>query len=315
VKQSQKAIRNIFILSDLRIVMRNFCNDSHTSHLKEISKVLTSITLSLLLLLSMFALSFTNEKNTNAQLIGPTIINKDKNNINPNNVISPNTITGSPLKYWGFESGNKTTGWEWGASYSPINNSLAQDSNLKVLGNHSLKVTLEGNDETGNSISGAGVIQKASSNPYFKEGDVVNYQWYTLIPTNFKFDPSWHVLTEWIPVNPSHCCQPDMQLILNGDKIGLLVINASGNSDLLWQDKVQLGHWYFFDLTVIWSTSNNGFVKLLVDDKPKVNVAHVTLDSKSKPYAAYMSQGLFRDKSINLTQSVYHDGMQFQYIK
>ena len=301
-----------------------------------------------ILLLSIVVLSLNNGQKINAQSLNAQNMTESRNltsnneeNLYPGNATlipsyNPNLIlenisqhedandtiakyatplAATPFKYWGYEQGTRSTGWEWGASQyqAGTTDRLVQDPNYKREGHYSLKATVKLNDRDASGTERSEVLQRAANNPYFKEGDIVHYIWYTLFPTNFPFHPKWHVWTQWHQASDTACCQPDLQFVLHGDKMGLWVINAQGNSDILWQSIVQRGHWYKFDLTVKWSTSNQGFVKLSVDNTPKVNINHITLDPRSQPYTTYMKQGLYRDKTNDLTQSVYHDLMHFHY--
>jgi Polysaccharide lyase len=218
----------------------------------------------------------------------------------------------TPWKYWGFETGNIGTGWEWGnAQYADPSRLVTVKSKL-AEGDQSLSVTVKHGDLASGGAR-AEVVQSSTNNPYFKEGDVVHYYWWTLFPSNFVTSSLWHVWTQWHQASDTACCQPDLQFVLNGNTIGLQAYRDKFNSDTLWSASLQLGHWYRLQLIVKWSTTNQGFVQLWVDGQNVVNTSHVTLDPTSPPYTAYMKQGLYRHKDINQDQTIYHDGMAFHY--
>jgi len=80
--------------------------------------------------------------------------------------------------------------------------------------------------------------------------------------------------------------------------------------DYLWAKKLQVGHWYKILLHVRWSTASNGLVEGKVDGVPiKTFHGNILSSSGLADTTAYLKQGLYRNKDINLRQEVYHDGM------
>jgi hypothetical protein len=218
----------------------------------------------------------------------------------------------TPWKYWGFETGNIGTGWEWGrAQYQAgTTDRLVTVTDRLAEGDRSLKVTVKPGDFAN---GGARAEVVSTNNPDFKEGEIVHYYWWTLFPSSFVTSSSWHVWTQWHQTNNDACCQPDLQFVLHGNTIGLQVYKNAQTSDTIWSEPLQLGHWYRLQLIVKWSTTNQGFVQLWVDGRNVVNTNHITLDPTSTPHSAYMKQGLYRDNTINHDQTIYHDGMAFHY--
>jgi Polysaccharide lyase len=158
------------------------------------------------------------------------------------------------------------------------------------------------------------VVQMPTNNPHFKEGDVVHYYWWTLFPASFVTSEKWHVWTQWHQSNNNASPPPDLEFVLHGTTLGLRAFKAPDVSDTLWSEPLRQGHWYRFQLIVKWSTGpTTGNVKLWVDGRAVVNTNHTTLATNSTPYSAYMKQGLYRDKTINHIQTIYHDGMTFHY--
>jgi Polysaccharide lyase len=220
----------------------------------------------------------------------------------------------TPWKYWGFETGDIGTGWEWGKSQyqAGTTDRLVRVSSTLAEGDYSLRVTVKANDLHSGGER-AEVVQTSTANPHFKEGDIVHYYWWTLFPSSFVTSSLWHVWTQWHQTSDTACCVPDLEFVLHGNTIGLWVYKNRDASDILWSAPLQLGHWYRFQLIVKWSTTNQGFVQLWVDGKNVVNTFHITLDPTSTPYSTYMKQGLYRHKDINHDQTIYHDGMAFHY--
>jgi hypothetical protein len=226
----------------------------------------------------------------------------------------------TPWKYWGFETGSVQTGWEWGGIQAASPDRLQATQNKRAEGDQSVGFTVKPGDFVSNGAR-AEVVQSANNNPFFKEGDIVHYYWWTLFPHDFVPSPLWHVWTQWHQANDNACCGPDLEFVLNGNLIGsgstgnligLEVYKDRNNSDILWTAPLQLGHWYRFELIVKWST-NQGAIQLRVDGLDVVNTNHITLDPNYAPYTAYMKQGLYRSKDINYSQTIYHDGMAFHY--
>lgn len=225
-------------------------------------------------------------------------------------VVSGVVEAGTPWKYWGFETGNVGTGWEWGSSQAAGSDSLVTTTAKLAEGDQSLQVTVK----HGDVVSGGARAEVVSTNnPYFKEGDIVHYYWWTLFPSTFVTSSLWHVWTQWHQASDTACCQPDLQFVLHGNTLGLQVYRDRSTSDTIWSAPLQLGHWYRFQLIVKWSTTNQGLVQLWVDGLNVVNTNHVTLDPNNPPFTAYMKQGLYRHPDIAQTQTIYHDGMAFHY--
>lgn len=101
-------------------------------------------------------------------------------------------------KYWGFETGDIGTGWEWGKSQyqAGTTDRLVRVRTTLAEGDYSLKVTVKANDLHSGGER-AEVVQTSSTNPYFKEGDIVHYYWWTLFPSGFVTSNLWHVWTQW----------------------------------------------------------------------------------------------------------------------
>lgn len=246
------------------------------------------------------------------ELFFPANIDDDEKQVGENVREVGEAVT--PWKYWGFESGNIGTGWEWGrAQYQAgATDRLVRSSSTLAEGDYSLRVTVKANDLHSGGER-AEVVQTSTANPHFKEGDIVHYYWWRLFPSSFATSSLWHVWTQWHQTSDTACCVPDLQFVLHSDTIGLWVYKSNSASDILWSAPLRRGHWYRFQLIVKWSTTNQGYVQLWVDGKNVVNTFHITLDPTSSPYSTYMKQGLYRHKNINHDQTIYHDGMAFHY--
>jgi Polysaccharide lyase len=244
------------------------------------------------------------------ELFFPMNINEE----NIENIENTSTDAITSWKYWGFETGNIGTGWEWGKSQyqAGTTDRLVRVSSTLAEGDYLLKVTVKGNDLHSGGER-AEVVQTSTTNPHFKESDIVHYYWWTLFPGSFVTSSLWHVWTQWHQTNDAALPPPVLAFVLHGNTIGLWVYKSRDVSDILWSAPLQLGHWYRFQLIVKWSTTNQGFVQLWVDGKNVVNTFHVTLDPTSTPHSAYMKQGLYRHQNINHDQTIYHDGMAFHY--
>jgi hypothetical protein len=227
-------------------------------------------------------------------------------------VVREVTEATTPWKYWGYETGNFGTGWEWGKSQAAALDRLVTTTSKLAEGDQSLQVTVKHGDVASNGAR-AEVVQTSANNPFFKEGDTVHYYWWTLFPSTFVTSSLWHVWTQWHQTSDTACCQPDLQFVLHGNTLGLEVYKAQQATDTVWSAPLQLGHWYRFQLIVKWSTTNQGLIQLWVDGLNVVNTTHVTLDPNSPPFTAYMKQGLYRSPDITQDQTIYHDGMAFHY--
>jgi len=226
----------------------------------------------------------------------------------------------------GYETGNISSGWEWGAAQGchlpPPNqircsiDPLVTVNSPKREGNFALKATIEGDHRARDGKERAEVLTSPRFAD-FPQGSVVHYHWYTMFPnqTEFPAQNRWEVWTQWHQTNDNACCRPDLEFVYNNEKIGLWVYRDTNNSDILWEEPIRREHWYDINLFVKWSTNSSGFVELWVDGENKVKKrSHVTLDPIYPPYSAYMKQGLYRHMAIQDEQSVYHDGMEFSYL-
>jgi len=132
----------------------------------------------------------------------------------------------------GFESGDISSGWEWGQSRydnNPPQNAqiprLSPDNNLHIEGKNSLKVTVDPLDYADNGARAEVSLSKPPINlhggEYFFDGDEVWYHWYELypkdfqIPLTFKDDvnnrrvDAWNVVTQWHqPAGVTLCRDP-----------------------------------------------------------------------------------------------------------
>ena len=230
----------------------------------------------------------------------------------------------------GYETGNISSGWEWGSSQYPnnrpdrltkIDKNSIQPPSPDPNGTAALKVTLKSGDlwtdSKGNSTARAEVL--TTGYPHFTEGSVVHYHWYTMFPEGaFPAQDKWEVWTQWHQSNDSADWPPDLQFVYNNEKIELQVYNALHDPKKVWVDTRNIirSHWYDINLFVKWSTdSSRGFVELWVDGEIKTRKTNfTTLDPNYPPSSCYMKQGLYRDRAIQVDQTIYHDGMEFSYL-
>lgn len=226
----------------------------------------------------------------------------------------------------GYETGNISSGWEWGNSqgchlpprgqtrcptdpFVPVNSPVRD-------GSFALKATIKGDERAIDNRERAEVLTSPRFAD-FPQDSVVHYHWYTMFPdqTVFPAQNRWEVWTQWHQSNDAACCRPDLEFVYNNERIGLWVYRDPYNSDILWEEPIKRLHWYDINLFVKWSTNSNGFVELWVDGENKVKKrSHITLDPNFAPYSAYLKQGLYRDTGIQDEQSIYHDGMEFSYL-
>jgi hypothetical protein len=229
----------------------------------------------------------------------------------------------------GYETGNISSGWEWGATQGchkvsrkepkrrcPTTDPLVTVNSPVREGNFALKTTVK----AGDTHLDGGVRAEVLTHPKyadFAQGSVFHYHWYTMFPdqTAFPAQNKWEVWTQWHQTYDDACCQPDLQCVYNSEKIGLEVYLNRDYSEKLWEESIKREHWYDINVFVKWSTDNSGFVELWVDGELKVKKrSHITLDPFYPPFSAYMKQGLYRDRAIQVEQSIYHDGTEFSYL-
>lgn len=173
-------------------------------------------------------------------------------------------------------------------------------------GQYAVKTTVQ----PGDYIKLGARAEYVITNPMFEEGQERWFHWYTRFPEDFRTSPKWHLFTQW------HSGEFGVPLYfsLHGEQMGFRVMGTqydqSGRYDAgyLWTAPLQRGEWMEFLLRVKFSSNPNvGFVELWKDGKKVVEQTfHQTLYPGG---SVYVKQGLYRDRSIDWNQSVFHDGM------
>jgi hypothetical protein len=163
----------------------------------------------------------------------------------------------------GFESGNISSGWEWGRPRYDNNpatpDRLRTVTNPRIEGSQALEVTVLPDDLVDNGAR-AEVSHIDSSLPdfgYFVNGDNTWFHWYTFFPSNLQVpQETWHIWTQWHQrANISRCLEPSQGGIVNcgtvpitfnlrnyvngGEMLELLVIDKDvtnpNNFKILWE--------------------------------------------------------------------------------
>jgi hypothetical protein len=174
-------------------------------------------------------------------------------------------------------------------------------------GRHALRATVKHGDLNNNGSRAEVVLR----DPMFREGDERWFHWHTMFPADFEPSPKWALYTQWhasgfgVPVGFN----------VHGETLSFRVMgheyDGAGKWDAgtLWKEQLRRGKWNEYLLHVKFSDNPNiGFVELWVDGELVVpKTMHATLDPGDY---AYLKMGLYRDKSINWDQSIYHDGMR-----
>ena len=191
------------------------------------------------------------------------------------------------------------------------------------------------------------VLEKALGDrpdKHFRDGDDIWYHWYTFFPTNYGSDNRFQVWTQWhqqdlnrngqdyVPKDCINGCSPVVEFTVDGADWGLRVLGhiaendptlcKSVNCGVKWTANIQQGHWYEMLLHVKWSKDPRiGFMELYVDrqkadptDLDRLKHFATLEPDETDPDVphdpkVYMKQGLYRDPSITIPQTVYHDGM------
>jgi hypothetical protein len=262
------------------------------------------------------------------------LVNDIKDNLNKQRV--PEIFS----KHLGFESptGSIANGFGWGSSeHIPASagtpDRLERVTTPVIEGNFALKATVLKGDFHMPTNGARAEVETVP--PYFREGETVVYQWHTLFPIGFPTPThsEWEVWTQWHQpgtgqatcLNNMVCFPVPVALTLHSDKISLEVINKANQNfeDTLWTDNrpLKLGDFYNITLLVKWSKTNAGYIGLWIDGENKLPITHhITLDNDNVNTAdredtVYMKQGLYRDRTINLDQSINHDGMMYHGLR
>jgi hypothetical protein len=206
-----------------------------------------------------------------------------------------------------------------------------------IQGSHSLKTTLRADAKIVPGTNGERAEVKYCDSPghahLFKNGDDLWFSWYSGF-SYFNFTTPgtqpkwWHVWTQWHGLDGTTVYGLPITFNLNGNILNLrvntikydqqnpnctsqIIVSGQPNTSCgyLWAKTLQVGHWYKILLHVRWSTSSNGLVEGNVDGVPiKIFHGNILAPSGSADTTAYLKQGLYRNKDINLRQEVYHDG-------
>jgi hypothetical protein len=173
-------------------------------------------------------------------------------------------------------------------------------------GRSALRATVKYGDLINNGARAEVVL----ATPQFREGDERWFHWYTMFPADFVASPSWQLVTQW----HSNAFGFPLAFGLHGETLSFRVMahqyDAAGQWDAgtLWKAPLQRGTWNEYLLHVKFSDNSSvGFVELWFNGSPVVpKTMHATLDSGD---TAYLKMGLYRNRTIDWDQSVYHDGM------
>jgi Polysaccharide lyase len=226
-----------------------------------------------------------------------------------------------------------------------VNKNSIQPPSPGPNGTNALGVTLKHGDvytdHAGNNSTRAEVVLTRNlpwkSSFLFSQNDDVWYHWYTLFPSgSYHPDSGWQVWTQWhqddsAPL-PSDCqigpgCTPTVEFDVDkGSTLSLRVLGhiydhdsakcAATDCGYKWKADLlpKIGQWFDILLHVKWSNDPNvGFMEMYVNHKVLDKSKHfATLDTTSNglPISVYMKQGLYRNPTIAVDQTIYHDGMQ-----
>ncbi len=172
-------------------------------------------------------------------------------------------------------------------------------------GNYAVKTTVQPGDLVKNGSRAEYVI----TSPMFHEGEERWFHWYTQFPADFRTSPKWHLFTQWhsgdfgVPIGFN----------LHGEKMSFRVMGteydkrSDWSGGYLWEAPLERGNWMEFILRVKFSANPNvGFVELWKDGQKVVEQTfHQTLYPGG---SVYVKQGLYRDRTIDWTQHIFHDG-------
>lgn len=149
--------------------------------------------------------------------------------------------------------------------------------------------------------------------PSWKEGDNVWYRWQTRFPGWYGITPKWQLLTQFHQISDVGIGVP-LHFALHGVRLSMRVMgptyDAIGdyNGGILWTTEMQRNQEYDFLLNVSWSKDpTKGWVELFVNG---TQVVKRTYRATLADDGVYLKQGLYRDRTIDFPQTVYHSGMQ-----
>lgn len=182
---------------------------------------------------------------------------------------------------------------------------LEMSTEYAYEGERSFKATVKYGD-----LASKGARAECNMQPWFYEGDDVWYQWSTFFPPDFQSSPKWHIITQW----HDNTIAVPMGFALHGERFSFGVNGSyydrlqQWDAGTLWTAPLRRGHWYRFKLHVKWHRDwTKGYVQLWVDGEKVVDKVTATLDPEDWEARVYMQQGLYRDRTITHTQSLYHD--------
>jgi hypothetical protein len=211
----------------------------------------------------------------------------------------------NPVFVGDFEAGNLD-------QYSAIDVHPGTTDRLTVVtdpvreGNYALKATVQ----PGDYVKLGARAELVVTSPMFHEGEERWFHWHTLFPQDFQTSPRWHLFIQW----HSGDFGVPLQFNLHGERLSFRVMghqyDAQGQHDagMLWTAPLQRGEWMEFLLRVKFSADPKiGYVELWKDgEKVVTQTFHQTLYAGG---SVYLKQGLYRDRSIDWPQSIYHDGL------
>lgn len=224
----------------------------------------------------------------------------------------PFVASAEVLHRLGFENGKAEWTPYWNEVASPDRLSVVQDPVME--GRYALKATVVPGDLVANGARAEVVLAGTRAN-YAYEGDELWYKWGTYFPADWEQEAKWHVFTQWHQSLDYGMGSPPVAFCI--DKYGYMYLTRmSGYYDslqqwdagTLWRAPLIKGRWIEFVMHIKWSRDwNVGFIELWVDGVqvvPKTFTANLDSDGM-----VYMKQGLYRDRTTSITQTVYHDGM------
>jgi hypothetical protein len=173
-------------------------------------------------------------------------------------------------------------------------------------GRHALRATVKYGDLNNNGARAEVVL----ASPQFREGDERWFHWYTMFPADFVASSSWMLFTQW----HSNGFGVPVRLGMRGETVSFRVMghqyDRAGQWDAgtLWKAPLERGRWNEYLLHVKFSDNPKiGFVELWVNGAPVVpKTMHATLELGD---SVYLKMGLYRDRSVQWDQHIYHDGM------
>jgi hypothetical protein len=199
----------------------------------------------------------------------------------------------------GFETGNFS---QWSEFEIVSTDRIVLSQSMVREGSYAAKVVVK----PGDTLNG-GTRSELVYNSRTTEGSERYFAWSTYWPTDYPSIDKWQLFTQF---HHTGCCgSPPIEMYVRGDEMRLGTNTEGGGNTIHWQAPLVRGKWRDFILHVKWSSNAAvGLLELYLDGArvfgPK---AVATLYSGM---TNYLKQGLYRDSSIAVEQTIFHDGLK-----